>query len=204
MKTALIAVANKDGIREFAQGLLAAGFGQIVASDGTARHLKSWTEPVLDDNGEPVMDDEGRPRERAVLRADQVLTVQDMTGLPPALDHRVVTLHHKIHGGILARRDHLDELRQLGWRWFDAVIVDLYPLSAKVSDVRARWQAGELTSLQAWREAVEMMDIGGPTLIRGAVKGAVEGRYVVTSPDTRSILVSHLEAGAPDDTRLRL
>jgi phosphoribosylaminoimidazolecarboxamide formyltransferase/IMP cyclohydrolase len=101
-KTALISVYNKEGIIEFSKELISLGY-DILSSGGTAK--------VLTEAGLTVTD------------------VAEITGMPAILSHRVVTLHPKIFGGILAEdtKEHRDELAQYGIPWIDLVCVDFYP-----------------------------------------------------------------------------
>ena len=95
-KIALISVYNKEGIVDFAQSLVSLGW-KIISSGGTAKHLK--------DAGIPVTD------------------VAEITGMPAILGHRVVTLHPKIHGGLLALNtpEHLAELQKYEIPWIDMI-----------------------------------------------------------------------------------
>jgi phosphoribosylaminoimidazolecarboxamide formyltransferase/IMP cyclohydrolase len=133
---ALISVYDKTGLQDFARGLADLGF-ELVASGGTADYLE--TEVGLD-----------------------VERVEELTGVAEMLGGRVKTLHPRIHAGILARRDHpedLDALDEQDIRPFDLVCVNLYHFS----DVAGRYGVRE-------EEAVEMIDIGGPSMLRGAAK----------------------------------
>jgi phosphoribosylaminoimidazolecarboxamide formyltransferase / IMP cyclohydrolase len=132
---ALISVSDKTGVVDFAQGLVALGV-EILSTGGTRRQLE--------DAGVPV------------------LAVESYTGFPQIMDHRVVTLHPKVHGGLLAVRDkqsHLDEARELGIEMIDMAVVNLYPFQQTVA------RAGV-----ALAEAVENIDIGGPAMLRAAAK----------------------------------
>src|SRR6476619_3893573 len=103
MRRAILSVSEKNGLIPFAQGLVKRGF-ELVSTGGTAR--------TLADAGLPVVN------------------VSDVTGFPEMMDGRVKTLHPKIHGGILARRDHPDDLLLAtahGIGLIDVVIVNLYP-----------------------------------------------------------------------------
>src|SRR5205807_5313085 len=103
-----------------------------------------------------------------------VTEVADYTGQPEILGGRVKTLHPRLHGGILARRDvpeDLAALRAQGIEPIDLVVVNLYPFEATVSRPGATFE-----------EAVENIDIGGPSLIRGAAKNHAHVA-VVTAPD---------------------
>jgi phosphoribosylaminoimidazolecarboxamide formyltransferase/IMP cyclohydrolase len=132
---ALISVYDKDGLDELAQGLAELGW-ELVASGGTAARLE---ELGLD-----------------------VTTVEQVTSAPEMFEGRVKTLHPRIHGGILARRDRADDLATLEAQAiepFDLVVVNLYPF-AETAARRGTTEA----------EAVEMIDIGGPALLRAAAK----------------------------------
>ncbi|HVX11727.1 MAG TPA: bifunctional phosphoribosylaminoimidazolecarboxamide formyltransferase/IMP cyclohydrolase [Pirellulales bacterium] len=143
---AIISVSDKQGLAAFARGLAAAGV-ELYSTGGTRRHLE--------ENGLGVMD------------------VAAYTGFPEMLDGRVKTLHPKIHGGILGRRDQPDDmeaLRRHGIHTFDLVVVNLYPFEATV----ARADVDDA-------EAIEQIDIGGPSLVRAAAKNHAFVT-VVTSP----------------------
>jgi phosphoribosylaminoimidazolecarboxamide formyltransferase / IMP cyclohydrolase len=132
---ALLSAYDKSGLLAFAKGLHELGV-DLVASGGTAR--------LLAEDGLPVTD------------------VEELTGFPPMLGHRVVTLHPMVHGGILARRDvaeDADDLERHGIEPIDLVCVNLYPFEQTVG----RLDVG-------WDEAVEQIDVGGPTLLRAAAK----------------------------------
>ena len=101
-----------------------------------------------------------------------VVAVQDITGFPECLGGRVKTLHPSIHGGILAKRDnqvHLDELKELGIQPIDLVVVNLYPFAQTVA------KPGVTLG-----EALENIDIGGPTLIRAAAKNFPQVAVIVS------------------------
>jgi phosphoribosylaminoimidazolecarboxamide formyltransferase/IMP cyclohydrolase len=92
----------------------------------------------------------------------KVIEVSQYTGSPEMLDGRVKTLHPKIHAGILHRRslpDHLAQMTALGWGGIDLVVVNLYPFEKVIANPK--------TSIE---EAIENIDIGGPTLLRAAAK----------------------------------
>jgi phosphoribosylaminoimidazolecarboxamide formyltransferase / IMP cyclohydrolase len=135
VRRALISVFDKTGLDEFAAGLAELGV-QLVASGGTAAYI---SELGLD-----------------------VTPVDELTDVPELLGGRVKTLHPKIHGAILARRDvpeDMEALAEHGIEPFDIVCVNLYPFS----QVTARKDVRE-------EEAVEMIDIGGPAMLRAAAK----------------------------------
>ncbi len=134
-KTALISVSDKTGILEFAQALHALGI-RLLSTGGTAK--------LLADAGLPVTE------------------VADHTGFPEMLDGRVKTLHPKIHGGLLARRDlpaHVAAIEQHGIDTIDLLIVNLYPFEATVAKPGCTLE-----------DAIENIDIGGPAMVRSAAK----------------------------------
>src|SRR3989344_3902149 len=158
-KTALISVYNKEGIVDFAKSLIALDW-KIISSGGTAKYLK--------DAGLEVTD------------------VTDISGVPPILSHRVVTLHPKIHGGLMALNtpEHLAEMEKYGIPWIDLLCCDLYPLEE------------ETKKLDATRESViEKTDVGGPTMIRSAQKGR---RITICNVEDREKVIAWLKGGEPD------
>ena len=135
IKRALISVSDKRDVLEFAHALNAFGV-EILSTGGTAKLLR--------DSGIPVIE------------------VGDYTGFPEMLDGRVKTLHPKIHGGILGRRDlpeHVSAMQQTGIPNIDMVVVNLYPFEATVAKPGC-----------ALEEAIENIDIGGPAMVRSAAK----------------------------------
>jgi phosphoribosylaminoimidazolecarboxamide formyltransferase/IMP cyclohydrolase len=135
IERALVSVSDKTGLTEFAQGLVAAGV-DIYASGGTRRRL-----------------------EQAGIKVHEVAAY---TGFPEMMDGRIKTLHPKIHGGILCRRDNpadMAAIAEQGIVPFELVVVNLYPFQETV--------AREGVTID---EAIEQIDIGGPTLIRAAAK----------------------------------
>jgi phosphoribosylaminoimidazolecarboxamide formyltransferase/IMP cyclohydrolase len=160
MPRALISVSDKRGITAFAQGLVALGW-ELVSTGGTASALRA-----------------------AGLT---VLSVQDVTGFPEILDGRVKTLHPKIHGGLLARRDapeHQAALKTHGIIPFDLLAVNLYPFQATV--------ARPGVSLE---DAIENIDIGGPSMLRSAAKNH-EWTLPVVDPTDYGMVLDHLGRGA--------
>ncbi|MDZ7341432.1 MAG: bifunctional phosphoribosylaminoimidazolecarboxamide formyltransferase/IMP cyclohydrolase [candidate division KSB1 bacterium] len=158
IKRALISVFDKQGIVEFAKTLQKLGI-EIISTGGTAN--------LLQENG------------------IHCLSVADVTGAPEMLDGRVKTLHPKIHGAILARRDIPDHLRQLNEQGIipiDMVIVNLYPFEQVIQKPGV--------SLE---EAIENIDIGGPTMIRSAAKNYADVA-VVTSPNQYPAVMDELVA----------
>ena len=132
---ALISVSDKTGVLALAQGLHALGI-QLLSTGGTAK--------LLADAGLPVTE------------------VADHTGFPEMLDGRVKTLHPKIHGGLLARRDvpaHMAALGEHGIATIDLLVVNLYPFESTVAKAGCTLE-----------DAIENIDIGGPAMVRSAAK----------------------------------
>jgi phosphoribosylaminoimidazolecarboxamide formyltransferase / IMP cyclohydrolase len=158
IKTALISVSDKSGLVEFARGL--AGFGvKLLSTGGTARLLKD--------------------------AGIKVTEVSEHTGFPEMLDGRVKTLHPKIHGGILARRDvsaHADAIRSAGIAPIDLVVVNLYPFSQTVARADCTLD-----------EAIENIDIGGPAMVRSAAKNHAHVA-VVTDPADYAVVLREMRA----------
>ena len=151
VKRALISVSDKTGIIEFAQALQQQGV-EILSTGGTYR--------LLCENNVPAIE------------------VSDYTGFPEMMDGRVKTLHPKIHGGILARRDiDADVMNEHGINGIDMVVVNLYPFAETV--------AKENCSLE---DAVENIDIGGPTMVRAAAKNHAFVNIVVNACDYATVL----------------
>ena len=116
-----------------------------------------------------------------------VTRVADYTGFPEILEGRVKTLNPKIHGGILARRDkqsHLDDLNKQNISPIDLVVVNLYPFEQTVAKENVSWE-----------EAIENIDIGGPTMIRSAAKNH-QDVLVVTNPSQYSDLINAYKSKA--------
>ena len=146
---ALISVYDKTGILEFAQALHRAG-ADLVSTGGTQRILSQ-------DGGLPVQQ------------------VSDLTGSPEILEGRVKTLHPRIHGALLARRDstaHMEELGRQGIQPIDVVVVNLYPFVDTIS------KPGVTLA-----DALENIDIGGPTMLRAAAKNFPSVTVVVDPAD---------------------
>jgi phosphoribosylaminoimidazolecarboxamide formyltransferase/IMP cyclohydrolase len=170
VRRALISVHDKTGVVELARELGRLGV-EILSTGGTARLLREAGLGVRD--------------------------VSEVTGFPELLDGRVKTLHPRIHGGILARRDtpaHLQALAEHGIPPIDLVVVTLYPFEATVA------RPGVTLA-----EAVEQIDVGGPAMIRAAAKNHA-GVAVVTDPGQyRGVLDELVAVGELSDaTRLRL
>ena len=157
VRRALISVSDKTGLSEFAKKLHALNV-EILSTGGTLKFLIEQGIPAV--------------------------AVEDYTGFPEMMDGRVKTLHPKIHGGFLARRDlesHLEAARKHDIRLFDLVVINLYPFEA----VTAK-------SGTTFEEAVENIDIGGPAMVRSAAKNAASVAVVV-SPEQYSAVVAELE-----------
>lgn len=124
-----------------------------------------------------------------------VTYVSEVTGFPEILDGRVKTLHPKIHGGILAKRtqDHLAQLQQHDITPIDVVAVNLYPFKETISKPDVTME-----------EAIENIDIGGPTMVRAAAKN-YEHVLIVVNPERYEEVLRNLEAGTADvQYRLKL
>ena len=156
---AILSVSDKRGLVDFARGL--SGLGVEIFSTG-------GTKKALAEAGVPVK------------------SISDITGFPEILGGRVKTLHPKVHGGILARRDkpsHLAELGKNDIKPIDMVVVNLYPFVQTVSR--------EGVSLD---EALENIDIGGPTMLRAAAKN-FPSVIVVVDPADYGAVLEQLKAG---------
>jgi len=151
IKRALLSVSDKTGIVEFARSLSQQGV-DLLSTGGTAK--------LLADNGIKVTE------------------VSEYTGHPEIMDGRVKTLHPKVHGGILARRD-MDEavMAENNIEAIDLVVVNLYPFANTV--------AKEGCSLA---DAIENIDIGGPTMVRAAAKNHKDVAIVVNASDYDRVL----------------
>jgi len=156
IKRALISVSDKTGIVEFARELTAQGV-DILSTGGTYRLL-------LDNN----------------VKATEV---SDYTGFPEMMDGRVKTLHPKVHGGILGRRD-IDGaiMKEHGIKEIDMVVVNLYPFEATIERPDCDLPM-----------AIENIDIGGPTMVRSAAKNHKDVAIVV-SPSSYDNLLASIKA----------
>ena len=169
---ALLSVSDKTGLVPLAEALHHRHGYQLLSSGGTAT--------VLETAGLPV------------------IRVSDHTGAPEILGGRVKTLHPRVHGGILARRDdpsHQSDLKAQGIEPIDLVVVNLYPFQDTVARPDVTWQ-----------EAIEKIDIGGPAMVRAAAKNHADVA-VLTSPQQYGTVLEALEGsvdGVPADLRQRL
>ncbi len=171
IKRALISVSDKTGIVELGKEL-ASGNIEILSTGGTAKAL----------------------RDAGV----EVRQVSDYTGFPETLDGRVKTLHPKIHGGILGRRDldsHKEQMKSLDIEPIDMVVVNLYPFEETI--------AKENVALE---DAIENIDIGGPAMIRSAAKNNRDVVVVVDPDDYQTIIdeMNSSDGEISSDTRLKL
>jgi len=123
-----------------------------------------------------------------------VTSVSDHTGHPEVMNGRVKTLHPKVHGGILGLRDvHAEEAASHGIPWIDVVVVNLYPFEATISKDGV-----------TMAEAVEQIDIGGPTMVRASAKNHAHVT-IVTDPDDYTDVLGEIEGGGVSPaTRQRL
>ncbi len=156
-KRALISVSDKSQLEELAQALLEYSYN-IISTGGSAKALAAAGIPVTE--------------------------VASITQFPEMLSGRVKTLHPKILGGMLARRDSEEHLRQLEEHQipeFDIIVVNLYPFAETISHPECSEE-----------HAIENIDIGGPTMIRAAAKNH-EFVTVVTSPAQYSSLIEDLK-----------
>ncbi|HEY0839652.1 MAG TPA: bifunctional phosphoribosylaminoimidazolecarboxamide formyltransferase/IMP cyclohydrolase [Vulgatibacter sp.] len=167
-KRALLSVSDKTGLVPFARGLAGLGF-ELVSTGGTAKALR----------------DAGL----------EVRAVADVTGAPEILGGRVKTLHPKIHGGLLARRDldsDLADLAAQGITPIDLVVVNLYPFRETVAKGAP------------FAQCVEEIDIGGPAMIRASAKNAAHVGVVVDPADYDEVLAELQQGALSRDTRMAL
>src|SRR3954466_13274731 len=167
---ALISVSDKAGIVEFAQALHALGI-RLISTGGTAK--------LLADEGLPVTE------------------VAQVTEFPEMLDGRVKTLHPKVHGGLLARRDlpeHMAALKAHDITTIELLVVNLYPFEATVHKPGCTLE-----------EAIENIDIGGPAMVRSAAKNWKDVG-VLTDASQYAVVIDELKASGKlsDKTRFAL
>ena len=168
---ALISVSDKTGVAEFAAALVALGFN-LLSTGGTAK--------LLQEAGLPVTE------------------VAEVTQFPEMLDGRVKTLHPKVHGGLLARRDvpaHMAALAEHGVGTIDMLVVNLYPFEATVAKPGC-----------TLADAIENIDIGGPAMVRSAAKNW-QDVAVLTDAAQYAPVLAELQAGGgklSDKTRFAL
>ena len=161
---ALISVSDKTGILEFSRELHALGI-KLLSTGGTAK--------LLADDGLPVTE------------------VANHTGFPEMLDGRVKTLHPKIHGGLLARRDlpeHMSAIKAHGIETIDLLIVNLYPFEATVAKAGCTLE-----------DAIENIDIGGPAMVRSAAKNWKDVGVLTDASQYAGVLAELKTAGKLSD-----
>ena len=161
---ALLSVSDKTGILDFAKGLEALGV-EILSTGGTAKHLK--------DNGVKVVD------------------VSEHTNFPELFDGRVKTLHPKVHGGLLQRRDNDEDIRDAKKHEIpviDIVAINLYPFEQTVAKPGVTLE-----------DAIENIDIGGPSMLRSAAKNH-RWVTVISDPADYSIVLDEMKENNGDTT----
>lgn len=167
---ALVSVSDKSGLVEFVGQLQALGW-EIIATGGTQRLLEE--------------------------KGIKTIGISEVTGFPEICDGRVKTLHPKVHGALLARRDcesHLEALRENGIGFIDLVCVNLYPFRQTISRDGVTME-----------DAIENIDIGGPSMLRSAAKN-YRDVTVVCNPDDYEQVLEEIRANGNTllDTRLKL
>ncbi len=167
---ALISVSDKTGVVDFARALQQLGW-EIIATGGTMKLLR----------------EEGL----------KVINISDVTGFPEICDGRVKTLHPKVHGGLLARRDvqsHIDALKENGIEFIDMVCVNLYPFRQTIAKPDVTME-----------DAIENIDIGGPSMLRSAAKNFRDVTVVCDPQDYDRVIAEIREGGnTKPETRLQL
>ena len=167
---ALVSVSDKTGLVEFVRGLVDLGW-EIIATGGTQKLLES--------------------------KGVKTIGISEVTGFPEICDGRVKTLHPKVHGGILARRDvpaHMETLKENGIETIELVCVNLYPFRQTI--------AKEGVTLE---DAIENIDIGGPSMVRSAAKNWRDVTIVCDPADYGRVLDEIRTSGkTSDQTRLQL
>jgi len=167
---ALISVSDKTGVVELAQALHGMGI-HLISTGGTAQLLAAQGLPVRE--------------------------VADLTGFPEMLDGRVKTLHPKVHGGLLARRDmpaHMQALQDQGIETIDLLVVNLYPFEATVAMPDCTLD-----------DAIENIDIGGPAMVRSAAKNWKHVAVLTDASQYPSVIDEWREhQGLSDITRFKL
>jgi len=166
MTTALLSVSDKTGIVEFARSLHAHGI-QLLSTGGTAK--------LLAESGLPVTE------------------VSEITGFPEMLDGRVKTLHPRVHGGLLARRDvpaHMAALKEHGIDTIDLLIINLYPFAQATAKADCTLE-----------DAIENIDIGGPAMLRAAAKNWQDVGVVIDPTDYPQVLAELAASNGQSLTR---
>lgn len=165
---ALLSVSDKQGLLEFASALSGLGI-ELLSTGGTARALMGAGIPVRE--------------------------VSDYTGFPEMMDGRLKTLHPKVHGGLLARRDQPSDTSAMqahGILPIDLLVVNLYPFEKTIADPRC-----------PFAEAVEQIDIGGPAMLRAAAKNHASVAAVTDPADYAAVLADIASLGGVSDALRR-
>lgn len=169
-KRALVSVSDKTGLVDFVRGLKELGW-EIIATGGTRK--------LLEQSGVGT------------------IGISEVTGFPEICDGRVKTLHPKVHGGILARRDipeHMQTLEENGIETIELVCVNLYPFRQTIAKPDVTME-----------DAIENIDIGGPSMVRSAAKNWRDVTIVCNPADYDSVLAEIRENGTTTpETRLKL
>ena len=167
---ALVSVSDKTGVVDFCRNLRRLGW-EIIATGGTQK--------LLEDSGV------------------ETIGISEVTGFPEICDGRVKTLHPKVHGGLLARRDdesHLKALKDNAIEFIDMVCVNLYPFRQTIAKPDVKME-----------DAIENIDIGGPSMLRSAAKN-YRDVTVVCDPQDYERIIAEIEEGGNTkvETRLQL
>ena len=167
---ALVSVSDKTGVVDFCRNLRRLGW-EIIATGGTQK--------LLEDSGV------------------ETIGISEVTGFPEICDGRVKTLHPKVHGGLLARRDdesHLKALKDNAIEFIDMVCVNLYPFRQTIAKPDVKME-----------DAIENIDIGGPSMLRSAAKN-YRDVTVVCDPQDYERIITEIEEGGNTkrETRLQL
>jgi len=171
IKRALVSLSDKTGVVPLGQTLHAMGV-QILSTGGTARSLQEAGIPVIE--------------------------VSHYTGFPEMMDGRIKTLHPKIHGALLGKRDNAEHMKQMkthGIEPIDLVVVNLYPFEKTVAKPDCTLE-----------EAIENIDIGGPTMLRSSAKNYHDVAVVTDPQDYEKITEEMKKSGGALslETRFRL
>jgi phosphoribosylaminoimidazolecarboxamide formyltransferase/IMP cyclohydrolase len=169
-KLALLSVSDKTGLVEFASALVRDHGYQLLSTGGTAKLLAGQGLPVTE--------------------------VSQHTGFPEMMEGRVKTLHPKIHGGLLCRRDkpdHLAAAEKHGISLIDLVVVNLYPFEETVAKPHVEFE-----------EAIENIDIGGPSMLRSAAKNHASVTVVCDPADYGAVLAAMKDPAALTGLRRQL
>ncbi|MBN8555069.1 MAG: bifunctional phosphoribosylaminoimidazolecarboxamide formyltransferase/IMP cyclohydrolase [Deltaproteobacteria bacterium] len=167
IKRALISVSDKTGLLELGKALKHFQV-EILTTGGTSKTLQDATIPIT--------------------------SVSDYTGFPEMMDGRLKTLHPRVYGSLLGRREdkqHQEEANTYGIRWIDLVVVNLYPFE----------KVAAASKKPEWRDLIENIDIGGPSMIRAAAKNH-EFVTVITDPRDYPMVIQRLKDNPNDPFNL--